>query len=372
VMFLTQCGNEREILSILLGVLIGCMMPLIYANSKTQDLWYINLMSQKVFPVVSNDTTRKKEDWMGFQHLELPPMSSRRLCGRVAVENLPKLEKYNRKMLDPHRGVSNNIPTKGYWALWLGNPQPGYLGMVGGDRPSDEELKLKSQIRIALPTVPRSGNHWFSNLWREATGRSTGSIWSEGGVFDFDRVCSAYLEKPARLWPDCRNGDHVLVKSHTPFLPLDQNYLYDADYRNLSYAINTIRNPFDNHRAWAKYSKKKQPMQKFSYQWRAHHDFLESAGRMGLARYVLRYEDMLIDVEKEFRGALAAVPGRKFWTEEGLQGAIQSWPASYKFEEKCGESLGDLSHEEMVFMKEMFGGTMAKYGYFLEYEDLPT
>jgi len=109
-------------------------------------------------------------------------------------------------------------------------------------------------------------------------------------------------------------------------------------------------------------------MQEFSYLWRAHHEFWESTGREGLARYILRYEDMLIDVEKELRGALAVVPGKKLWTEESLQAAIKYRPASKKFEEKCGESLGDLSHEEMVFMKERFGGTMAKYGYFLEYE----
>jgi len=109
-------------------------------------------------------------------------------------------------------------------------------------------------------------------------------------------------------------------------------------------------------------------MQKFSYQWRGHHDFWESAGRMGLARYQLRYEDMLLDVEKVLRGALAAVGGKNFWTEETVQYALERYPAKFNFQEKCGEALGDISHEEMIFMKESFGGMMEKYGYFLMYE----
>merc|ERR1719189_1823369 len=99
----------------------------------TRDLWYDSLMSQKV-DTISSDS------W--------------RLCRRVAVEDLPKLKRNNSDILDPHTGVSSNKPNKGHWTLWLGDPQPGYLGKLGGDGPSDEELKLKSQIRIALPTVP--------------------------------------------------------------------------------------------------------------------------------------------------------------------------------------------------------------------------
>jgi len=359
-------GYRWKMSSILLGVLIGLMMSyLIDASFIIQEFLFGSLKNQKVVNVSINPPRKKGR--LGFGRVELPPISSRRLCGRVAVENLPKLWKRNRAILDPHREVSKNITTTGSWALWLGDPQPGYLGKLGGDGPSAEELKLKSHIRVALPTVPRSGNLWFRDLWQKATGRTTGSVYVERGFFDI--ACSAWLKKDAGATPDCQNGEHVLVKSHTPFLPIDKNYLYDADFSNISYAINIIRNPFDNRRAWSKYTTIPILMQQFSYQWRAHHEFWESAGRMGLARYMLRYEDMLLDVEKEMRGALNAIPGKKLWTEEKLQTAVKERPPNWKFEQKCGQSLGDLSHEEMIFMKERFGGTMAKYGYFLDYEN---
>jgi len=349
-----------QIRSILFGILIGLVISYISsAHSEVQNLENEAFMSPK--STISKSKT--------FGRIEPPPVSSRRLCGRVAVKDLPKLDTSNVWMLKPHRKVSKNIPTTGSWALWLGDAEPGYLGKIGGDGPSEEALKSKSHIRVALPTVPRSGNHWFRDLWEKATGRTTGAVFDSHETF-FDGACSIHLKRNAGATPDCKNGEHVLVKSHTPFQAImHKDYKYDADYSNLSYAINIIRNPFDNHRAWDKfYAPRKIFMQEFSYLWRAHHEFWETSGREGLARYMLRYEDMLIDVEKELRGALDAVPGKKLWTEKTIRAAINYRPASKKFEDKCGESLGDLSHEEMVFMKERFGGTMARYGYFLEYE----
>jgi len=115
----------------------------------------------------------------------------------------------------------------------------------------DSVLCEPTQIRrTVFPTVPRSGNHLYRILLENATGKATGSVYSDSAgiwnertrAFEFEcgilGNCSQVTREPSSSW--------TIVKNHFPY-----TYFPDIPAEECASGIlMTVRHPLDNFLAW--------------------------------------------------------------------------------------------------------------------------
>jgi len=306
-------------------------------------------------------------------HLE-SRFKTKRICRSVDVRDLANFDG-EIETLKPHKELPK-APKSGVWTLFLGEPAKNHIGLQNWKTSfSKGSARAQSQTypRIAFPSVPRSGNHWFRDLWESATRLTTGTVFEQhtgNKHLDtmWDEHCSAHLRVPegTRKFPNCNGGQPILVKSHTPFQALmRKDYKYDADFSNISFVMHLVRNPIDNWDAWDRfYAPRKIPIQEFAYLWAAHHQFWEQFNVV--PRFVLRYEDMLLDIRKTFKEALAAAPGVSSISGD-FEKALKTNAPSKSFDKKCGVAISRLSHQELEWLRQYFGHVMEAYGYKLKF-----
>lgn len=112
-------------------------------------------------------------------------------------------------------------------------------------------------MMVYQPTVPRSGNTWTRLSLEEASGIVTNSVYPA-------EKCTLVKKCPCGITNDCKhvrlgtNEEPILFNMHHPFLNEMEEF-----HPPLERAWLTIRNPFDNFLAWARYRGTRPEAQQF-------------------------------------------------------------------------------------------------------------
>mmetsp|Transcript_50693 Transcript_50693/g.147117 ORF Transcript_50693/g.147117 Transcript_50693/m.147117 type:complete len:244 (-) Transcript_50693:83-814(-) len=123
--------------------------------------------------------------------------------------------------------------------------------------PPKKPMCKSPQKMVYQPTVPRSGNTWTRLSLEEASGIVTNAVFPS-------EKCTLAKKCPCGITNDCEHvhpgtkEEPSLFKMHYPFL----NGVEEFD-PPIERALLTIRNPFDNFLAWARYRRKHPEAQQF-------------------------------------------------------------------------------------------------------------
>eukprot|EP00056_Hartaetosiga_gracilis_P015096 m.241256 g.241256 ORF g.241256 m.241256 type:complete len:364 (-) comp19463_c0_seq1:1112-2203(-) len=176
--------------------------------------------------------------------------------------------------------------------------------------------------RIALASIPRTGNGWIRGLIEGATGVASESIFKEGPASHFNERSGGYGKRCGWL-EDCSLVGHsvgihpVVIKTHFPFTSHENSEELLKENKNdvgdVSYIIAPARNPLDNYEAWDRYQTdrldektwKHTTLKEFVRAWAEHHEYWYG---LGVPMFVYRYEDLVdnpIAILKELLKATA-------------------------------------------------------------------
>lgn len=159
---------------------------------------------------------------------------------------------------------------------------------------------------VILPTVPRSGNTLFRDLFHEATGIQTHSVFEEGGTIalhGYVHVSHNVLSGFRVDW--CR----LVVKVHFPFIGGPGEFPFFS-------AIRTIRDPLSNYGAWVDYCETKEwceeipglpkGFEKFVEKWVRFHEFWDS---VRVPTHIIRFEQLTTEPCAVMKQAIENQPG---------------------------------------------------------------